>query len=107
MVISPSCVTLEDRFTQSSKYTGLPMDRRVIGADMVACRTAGDVVPDGVAGVPCLTTWLAFGEGAEGPVVAFCEEVVVPVVADVPDAVVVFVVVSTAKPCCWISDTSR
>ena len=43
---------------------------------------------------------LEFGEDVEALVAVFCDEVEFPVVDDVSKAVVVFVVVSTAKPCC-------
>jgi hypothetical protein len=49
---------------------------------------------------------LEFGEEVEALVAVFCGEVVVPAVDDVPEAVIVIMVVSTAKPCCWRSDTS-
>lgn len=104
MTISPNRVRLEDRFMQSSRYTGLPTDERGTRAELVARCTVGDVVPDGVAE---LLFWaavdvkgLVIGEEIEAPVAALCKEVAAPVVDDVPEAVVVFKAVSTAKPCC-------
>lgn len=77
----------------------------------MACLTAGDDVPEGVAEIPFLAAidvkGLAFGEGVETPVVLACEEVVIPVIGRVPEAVVVVVAVSTAKPCRWSSKTRR
>lgn len=104
IMISPNCVTLEDRFMQSSRYTGLPMDERGSGIETVVCRVAGDAVSDGVAETPCLIAvdveGLEFGEVFEALVAVFCGEDVAPVVDDVPGVVVVFRVVSTTKPCC-------
>jgi hypothetical protein len=61
-------------------------------------------VLDGVAEMLFVTApdveGLEFGEEVEALVAVFCDEVEFPVVDDVSKAVVVFVVVSTAKPCC-------
>jgi hypothetical protein len=78
------------------------MDRRGVDADMVVCCTAGGVVPDGFAEMPAFKVvdieGSAFGEEVGALVVLFCEEVAIPAVEDI-EAVVVFVVVSTTKPC--------
>jgi hypothetical protein len=68
-------------------------------------------VPGGVVEAPFLDALdveeLALGEEVEALVVVFCEELVAPVVDDVPDAAVVFMAVFTAKPCCWNCEISR
>jgi hypothetical protein len=96
---------------QSSRYTGLPMDRREADADMVVCCIAGDVVPHGVDEVPCLTAVVVEGLGSreevEALVAVVCGGVVIAAVDDVPEAVVVTMGVCTVKSCRWISDTSR
>jgi len=102
---------LKDRFMQSSRYTGLPIDERGSGTERVVFRTAGDAVPDGVAETPCLTAvdveGLEFGDEVKVLVAVFYGEAVVPVVDDIPEVVVLLMVVSTAKPCCWSSSASR
>lgn len=96
---------------QSSRYTALPMDEREFDPETAVCCTASDVVPDGVAELPCLIAvavkGLEFGEEVEALVAVVCGEVGVPAVDDSSEPVVVIVVVSTAKPCCWRPDTSR